>query len=149
MATGTVTNILKAHDDYFELVRRFPLVPIKNERHFKQALRVIDELSIIDEHKMTPGQADYLDTLATLVERYEDEHYPIDLSDIDGIDALKFLLEQNDMNASDLGRLLGNRQLGAAILRRERQLSKTHIAKLCERFTVSADLFLRTKEKEV
>jgi antitoxin component HigA of HigAB toxin-antitoxin module len=58
------------------------------------------------------------------------------------LDLLKFLLEENSMNASDLGRLLGNRQLGSAVLRGNRQLSKTHIRKLCERFRVSADLFL-------
>jgi antitoxin component HigA of HigAB toxin-antitoxin module len=70
-------------------------------------------------------------------------HGPIDTSDIDAVEALSFLLEQNGMSASDLGRLLGNRQLGAAILRRERQLSKANIIKLRDRFKVSADLFLR------
>lgn len=80
--------------------------------------------------------------LSDLVEKYEDEHHAIDLSNLDGIEALQHPLKQNDMTASDLGRLLGSRQLGAAILRRERQLSKGNIIKLCDRFKVHAEPFL-------
>jgi HTH-type transcriptional regulator / antitoxin HigA len=132
-------------DDYLELVRQFPLIPIRNDRHLQEAFRMIDRLSIIDEDKLTPGQADYLLVLSELVAKYENEHHAIDLSHLDGIDVLKHLLEQNGMSASDLGRLLGNRQLGTAVLRRQRQLSKSNILRLCERFGVSADLFLRQK----
>jgi antitoxin component HigA of HigAB toxin-antitoxin module len=131
--------------DYFELVSAFPLVPIRNHRHLRQAFEMIDRLAIIDEPKLTSGQAEYLLVLSDLIEKYEDTHHRIDLSHVDGVDALAHLLQQNNMSASDLGRLLGNRQLGAAILRRERELSKAHILKLCDRFRVSADLFLRKK----
>jgi antitoxin component HigA of HigAB toxin-antitoxin module len=51
-------------------------------------------------------------------------------------------LEQNDMTASDLGKLLGNRSLGSKILRGERELSKQHFRILTERFKVDAGLFL-------
>jgi antitoxin component HigA of HigAB toxin-antitoxin module len=46
------------------------------------------------------------------------------------------------MSAPDLGRLLGNRPLGAAILRGERGLSKTHIRTLADRFKANPGLFL-------
>jgi antitoxin component HigA of HigAB toxin-antitoxin module len=94
---------------------------------------------------LTPGQADYLYALSELVSAYEQSHHPIEDADLDAVEKLQYLLEESGMTASDLGRLLGNRQLGSAILRRERELSKTHIVKLCEHFKVSADLFLRTK----
>jgi len=55
---------------------------------------------------------------------------------------LQYLCEQNDMPASALGELLGNRSLGSKVLRGERQLSKEHIRKRCDRFSVSSDLFL-------
>src|SRR5262245_18333063 len=124
----------RTSDDYLNLVREFPLIPIRSQRHLQEAFRMIDGLSVIDEEKLTPVQADYLLVLSDLVEKYENEHHAIDLSHRDGIDVLRHLLEENQMNASDLGRLLGNRQLGTAILRRQRQLSKTHIVRLCERF---------------
>jgi HTH-type transcriptional regulator/antitoxin HigA len=58
------------------------------------------------------------------------------------ISILKHLLDSNEMNASQLGELLGNRSLGSKILRGERELSKTHIRLLAERFKVSPALFL-------
>ena len=47
-----------------------------------------------------------------------------------------------DTNASDLGRLLGERSLGPKILSGQRELSKAHIRKLADHFGVSAGLFL-------
>jgi antitoxin component HigA of HigAB toxin-antitoxin module len=52
------------------------------------------------------------------------------------------MLQERGMNASDLGRPLGNRGLGSAILRGERQLSKAHIRVLADYFKVSTDLFI-------
>lgn len=141
MRTATVHQ--SAKDEYLGLVKRLALVPIHSEQQYKAAIRMVDELSIIDEDKLSAAQADYLSVLTDLVEKYESQIYRIDLSRLSGLDALRFLLEQNGMNASDLGRLLGNRQLGSAIVRGERQLSKEHIRVLSERFRVGADLFLR------
>jgi len=50
---------------------------------------------------------------------------------------LTFLVEQRQINASDLGCLLENRELGSKLLRQERQLSKTIIARLADHFHVS------------
>jgi HTH-type transcriptional regulator/antitoxin HigA len=129
-------------DDYLHLVMRFPLAPIRGERHFKEAVAMVDELSIIDEEKLTAGQVDYLLVLSDLVERYEDGHFAEKAAFKDGVAALAYLMEQRGMNTSDLGRLLGSRSLGSAILRRERELSKGHVVKLAGYFGVSADLLL-------
>ena len=56
-------------------------------------------------------------------------------------DTLTRLLDVHGLTASDLGRLLGNRTLGSAILRGDRDLSKAHILTLAERFKVSPVLF--------
>jgi HTH-type transcriptional regulator/antitoxin HigA len=132
----------KIDPQYLKLVRQFPLAPIRSRAHFKQALAQIDALSAIDEARLTPGQADYLLVLSGLVETYEIAHFPLMPAFGDAVDALAYLLEQSGMSASDLGRLLENRQLGSAILRRQRELSKAHIVKLANHFRVSTDLFL-------
>jgi antitoxin component HigA of HigAB toxin-antitoxin module len=136
----------KIADDYLVLVNRLPLAPIKNKKHFKDALALIDELGVMDEDKLTPGQMDYLLVLSDLVEHYENAHFPSDSPFEDGISALEYLMKQTEMSASDLGRLLGSRQLGPLILRRERELSKAHIVKLAGHFKVSTDLFLRPEK---
>lgn len=57
--------------------------------------------------KRTKGQLLYMETLVQLVQAYEAKFHPIDASDLGGIDSLRHLLAENEMNASDLARLLG------------------------------------------
>ena len=66
----------------------------------------------------------------------------MDDSQLTPLDALKALLAEHGMSASDLGRLLGNRTLGTPILSGRRALSKAHIKKLAEHFKVEPGLFL-------
>ena len=117
-----------------------PIRPIRDRVGYENALEVADRLA--GRENLTRDQEDYFDLLTDQIEKYEDEHYPIDTSNITPLEMVKFLLEENGMHGSDLGRLLGQRQLGNAILRGERQLSKTHIKKLAEHFQVDAGLFL-------
>lgn len=121
------------------LCRMLPPRPIHNETDYDNAIEMLDSLVGFD---LNPDQDDYLVVMTTLVGEYEDEHYAIDSSDATGLPALKYLLEQNEMTASDLGVLLGNRSLGSKILRGERELSKTHLRILSKRFKVDAGLFL-------
>jgi HTH-type transcriptional regulator/antitoxin HigA len=100
---------------------------------------MIDRLAGFD---LNGDQEDYLEAISTFVEAYERSRFPIDDSRISPLEVLKFLLAENDMTASDLGRLLGNRTLGPAILTGRRGLSKAHIRKLAERFGVEPGLFL-------
>ncbi len=124
-----------------ELHAMHALRPIQDDVDLANAMEVLDKLAVLK--KRTKDQADYLETLTTLVERYEAEHDPIQTDDLTVIDILKSLMEDREMSASDLGRLLGSRELGSVILRGERQLSKSHILKLAEHFSVSPALFLR------
>lgn len=121
------------------LCRLLPPRPIRDESDHENAIEVLDALV---GFKLNEDQLDYVEVLTTLVGSYEDEHHAIDTSKISGLDSLKYLLEQNNMNASDLGELLGNRSLGSKILRGERELSKTHLRILAKRFNVDAGLFL-------
>jgi HTH-type transcriptional regulator / antitoxin HigA len=118
-----------------------PLRPIQDKVDFENAQEIADKLAVLD--RRTRDQDDYLETLSTLMEKYEDEHSPIETGDLKPVDTLKYLLDAHDMSASDLGRLLGNRELGPAILRGDRQLSKKNILVLSERFKLNPAVFLR------
>jgi HTH-type transcriptional regulator / antitoxin HigA len=113
--------------------------PIHDEADYGNAIEMLDSLV---GFKLNKDQLDYVEVMSVLTGAYEDEHHAIDTSDISGLDSLKYLLEHNDMNASDLGELLGNRSLGSKILRGERELSKAHLRILAKRFKVDAGLFL-------
>ena len=128
-------------ESFGELNSLHPLRPIRHEADYDAAVEVADRLAVLD--RRSPDQEDYLETLATLIGNYDEEHYAADLSALTPVESLKHLMEQNGMNSSQLGVLLGNnRSLGGKILRGERQLSKSHIRTLAHRFRVSPALFL-------
>jgi antitoxin component HigA of HigAB toxin-antitoxin module len=125
---------------FADLVRLYPPQAIHDEVGYANTQEMIDRLTSLP--RLTTGQAEYLETLTILFEAYEKEHEQIETRHLGPLDVLKFLLEANDMSGSDLGRLLGNRELGPKILNASRQLSKAHIRRLAERFKVDASLFL-------
>jgi len=119
------------------------LRPIRDQTDLENARQLVDALAVLRVRNQ--DEEDYLETLSTLIEKYEAEQNAVDTSDLMPLEVLRYLMEGHDMSASDLGRLLGNRELGAAILRGDRQLSKTHIQILSKHFAVSSDLFLAKK----
>ena len=126
---------------FSDLSALHPLRPIQDEVDFKNAQEVADRLAVLDHR--TKAQDDYLETLSTLMEKYEDEHAEIETDDLDPLQMLTYLVKAHDMSASDLGRILGNRALGGSILRGDRELSKTHIVTLSKHFGVNPSVFLK------
>lgn len=122
-----------------DLCRMLPPRPIHDRVSYENAIEVIEAMA---GHDLNQDQQDYLETLSQLAGAYEDTHHHKDLSHITPLESLRYLVEQNGMTASSLGELLGNRSLGSKLLRGERELSKTHISRLCEHFKVSANLFI-------
>ncbi len=114
------------------------LRPIHDDEHYEQALAAIRD--VICQLDPSNEEVAYMDALTMFVERYEAETYTWKHEDSPQ-DLLQFLLEEHGMTGSDLGRLLGNRSLGGAILRGERHLSKSHIKLLADHFSVSPSLF--------
>ncbi len=84
----------------------------------------------------------YLDTLSTLVDAYENEHYAIETKRLSPIEALKFLMQQHEMTADDIGRLLGERTLGSKILRQRRKIGLKYAKALAKKFAVDVSLFI-------
>src|ERR1700683_2896260 len=71
---------------------------------------------------------DRLDVLATLIDAYEAEHYPMDPPD--PVEAIKFRMEQQGLSRKDLEPLLGTRTRVAEVLNRKRNLSIGMIRRL-------------------
>ena len=132
-------KIKVAPGTYADLVRAFPLRPLHDETDYDNALEVAEAL--VGLTAMTVDQADYLDVLVDIIQKYEARQHAIG-GTVTSVATLEQLLEEREMNASDLGRLLGNRALGGAILRGQRQLSKAHVRILADYFKVGADLFI-------
>jgi HTH-type transcriptional regulator/antitoxin HigA len=125
---------------YAELVGLHMPRPINDDTELENTTEIVERLAVLK--RPNRDQRDYLELLTTLIEKYEQDRYPIDTMHLTVLDRLKFLLDAREMNASDLGRVLGQRELGPKILNGARSLSKAHIRKLSEYFGVTADTFL-------
>jgi HTH-type transcriptional regulator/antitoxin HigA len=80
------------------------LRPIRSERDYEHALAEVEELW---GAKAGTPKGDRLDILATLIEAYETEHYPMDPPD--PIEAIKFRMERQGLARKDLEGILGAR----------------------------------------
>jgi len=139
-AMATKTNRDKAEADlYMDLIQRFPLKPIKNDATHQQAVEVVETLM---GRKLKAGESDYLDTLILLVNKYEDVHHTPMGTDMTAQQALRAIMEANDMTQADIGRIIGSESVVSMFLNGERELSKPQIKALVERFRVDANLFL-------
>jgi len=131
----------KLPSSFSDLLAEMPPQAIEDEVHYENTIEMIDRLMAAG--KLTKGQELYLETLVQLVQAYEARQQAIDTADLKGIDALRHLLTENDMNASDLARLLGvHPSMGSKILKGERSLTVEHLRKLANRFKVRPELFM-------
>jgi len=103
------------------------LKPIKSDRELNRALNRIGELW--GAKSRTP-KGDELDVLMLLVEKYEEENYAIPVSD--PIEAIKFLMEQNNLSRKDLEPYIGASGRVSEVLSRKRNLTLAMIKKLHE-----------------
>ena len=132
---------MKLPGRFEELVRLMPPRAIMDEVHYESTVEMIDRL--MASGKLTNGQSLYLETLVQLVQAYEAAHHAIDTSDLSGLDSLKYLMDENRMNASDLARLLEvHASMGSKILKGQRSLTVDHLKKLSSRFKVSPEVFI-------
>jgi len=138
--TTTATPVLRSRRGKY--AHTLNVWPIRTQKDYDLAAKVVNELAIRPEGSLSPEDQARLDIFTDLIEAYEKKHVRPFFKKLSQADFLKELLRDREMNASDLGRLLGNRQLGSAILRGERQLSKAHIRILSDHFGLPADVFL-------
>src|SRR3990167_9228846 len=92
--------------------------------------------------KLGTPEGDCLDVLATLVETYETQHYPIDSPD--PIDAIKFRMEQQGLTRKDLEGILGTRTRVAEVLNRRRGLLINMIRRLHKELGIPAEVLIRS-----
>ena len=98
-----------AADDYLDLVRRFPLRPIRIEADYDRALGVLrDLISRADHPGLTVGESDYADVLGRLVGEYDQRYSSILKQKSSPLEILKYIMDQQGMNTTDLGKLLGS-----------------------------------------
>jgi HTH-type transcriptional regulator/antitoxin HigA len=140
MKTKTKIQFTDLPKDYAALCRVFLPRPIHDAVDYANVAEVADAMAL-HQDDFTTDQMDYFDLLCTLMEEYDAEH--VKWPKVRGVDVLKQLLEEHELAAADLSRILGgSRNLGAMILRGERNLTLPHVRKLAAHFKVGAEAFV-------
>lgn len=129
-------------DEYMELIRKFPLQPIRNKTMADKAT------AILDRHFRNTfadaGEEKYILALATLLADYEDEHNPgPDTSHITGLETLRNLVETSGIRQDELTRVLGVSQGAVSrILNGKLSITADHARALGKRFRLDPGAFL-------
>ena len=119
------------------------LKPIRTKADYDGALSEVERLW---GAKSGTPKGDRLDVLATLIDAYEAEHYPMEPPD--PVEAIKFRMEQQGLSRKDLEPLIGTRTRVAEVLNRKRSLSIGMIRRLHDRLGISAEVLIRPAQKE-
>jgi HTH-type transcriptional regulator/antitoxin HigA len=85
-------------------------------------------------------EAEAIELLTLLVERYEQEHYPIPTAD--PVSVVRFLIEQQNLTQRDLIPQFGSESAVSMFLNGQRNLTIKQVRKLSTRFQLPADLFI-------
>ncbi len=134
----TVNQRENAGKGYFELVAQFPLRPLRSDEDMDAAVRVLD--SLLDRRDLTPGEADYLEVLGDLIERYEAEAHP--MAPVSDADVLRHLIEARAVSQTEISAATGIADSTISeILTGKRSLNRSHIGKLARYFHVSPEVF--------
>ena len=114
--------------------------PIRTEADYKAALK---DISALMEHDPELGTAegDRLDILSTLVEAYENRHFPMDLPD--PVEAILFRMEQQGLKPKDLEPMIGQRNRVYEILNRKRPLTMAMVWRLHKGLGIPAESLIR------
>jgi len=98
---------------------------LKTEEQYNQALK---RLEIIFDTSADSPEGEEAELLSILIEKYEDEYYPIEAPD--PIEAIKFRMEQMDMDNQDLAEVIGYKSRVSEIFNRKRKLTLKMIRNL-------------------
>jgi len=126
--------------DYIGLCQRYVPRPLHNSTDYAAARRAIEPLLGFEE-RLTADQADYLEAVSSFIEAYD--RVRVKWPKGTPLDTLNFLLEQHEMSAADLARVLGgDRSIGSKLLRGERRLTVNHIRTLARHFHIEPGVLL-------
>jgi HTH-type transcriptional regulator/antitoxin HigA len=128
----------KTEDRFLELIRRFPLRPLRTDADLDAAVAVVD--SLLDQPALSAPEQDYLDVLSDLIEAYEAEAVPI--KPVGDADMLRFLIEQKGATQAEVAKKSGIAESTISeVLAGKRKLNRLQIGKLARYFHVGPGAF--------
>ena len=113
---------------------------LENKKDYDSALARFDELLDINPAQKT-DEGKELKLLLILLERYEDEHYPIDSPD--PIEAIKIRMEDLGLTPNDLVQAIGDKGTVSKVLGNKIALSLRMIRSLSSLLSIPAEVLIK------
>ncbi|MFT4602037.1 MAG: HTH-type transcriptional regulator/antitoxin HigA [Arenicella sp.] len=112
--------------------------PIRSDKDYNKALQRLED---IFDAKPGTKNGDELDILSILIDKYENEHFPIGMPD--PVEAIKFRMEQMGMKQKDLIALIGFKSRVSEILNRKRKLTLDMVRKLSKALHIPTEVLIQ------
>jgi HTH-type transcriptional regulator/antitoxin HigA len=112
---------------------------IHNDKELEAYTNALFRLTALENPSRSEAEA--IELLTLLIERYEEAHYPVPAAD--AVSVVRFLIEHQDLTQRDLVPEFGSESAVSMFLARQRKLTLEQVRKLSERFKLPADVFLR------
>jgi HTH-type transcriptional regulator/antitoxin HigA len=114
------------------------LRPIRTKADYAEAL---DEIERLFDVKPNTPECDRLEVLTTLVEAYEQLHYPIEPPD--PIEAILYYLESRGLSWQELETAIGSREEVKRVLNRQQALTLEMIRLLNQQLGIPAEVLIQ------
>ncbi|WP_088653535.1 helix-turn-helix domain-containing protein [Geofilum rhodophaeum] len=111
---------------------------LKTEEEYFQAL---DRLEEIFQAKPGTPEGDEAELLSLVIRKYDEANFP--LPETDPIEAIEFMMEQQDIKPKDLVGIIGDKTLVSKVLNRKRKLTIDMIRRLNEKLNLPFDVLLK------
>lgn len=113
---------------------------IQSNTQYKQVISLMNSLLDVVGDNENHALADFLDLVSQLVEDYESTLHLI--PDASSHEVLRFVMEQNGLNQTDLAEEIGGQSVVSDILNEKRRINVRQAKLLAVRFGVSPAAFL-------
>jgi HTH-type transcriptional regulator/antitoxin HigA len=108
-------------------------------QYYKKALKKLD--SLLNLQARTEEEVDQIEVLTVLIEKYEEEHYMIDIPSAKA--AIEFIMEQNNLAKKDLVPYFGSFARVSEFLHDKKSLTLKTIKALHERFRIPYEILMK------
>ena len=125
---------------YVRLASRVVIKAIETQEEYDRMIVAVEGLMAKGEGRLSPEESALLETMAILIQDYDDRHYPLPATPPH--EMLAYLMQAGGRTTKDLLPVFGTRGRVSEVLRGKRSISKVQAKRLAEFFKVSADLFI-------
>lgn len=125
---------------YARLANRIVVKAIETEEEYDRIVAAVEHLMDKGENNLSPEELALLETMAILVQAYDDRQNP--LPPVAPNEMLAYLMETSGRTAKDLLLVFGTRGRVSEVLGGKRSISKEQAKKLASIFKIAVDLFI-------